>query len=78
MRSLNPWCTLYNWGVLHLIAEEGLSNADIAERLVITEKIVEKIVKGHVSNILSKLHLANRTQAAIYAWQEGVVGRRGQ
>ena len=28
---------------------------------------------GYVSNILSKLHLANRTQAAIYAWQEGVV-----
>jgi hypothetical protein len=30
--------------------------------------------KGHVSNILSKLHLADRTQAAVYAWREGVVG----
>ena len=32
-------------------------------------------VKGHVSNILSKLHLADRTQAAVYAWQEGIVKR---
>ena len=58
--------------VLRLIAE-GLSNADIAERLVISEKTV----KGYVSNILSKLHLADRTQAAVYAWREGVVGRGG-
>jgi NarL family two-component system response regulator LiaR len=33
----------------------------------------EKTVKGHVSNILSKLHLADRTQAAVYAWKEGIV-----
>jgi NarL family two-component system response regulator LiaR len=32
-------------------------------------------VKGHVSNILSKLHLVDRTQAAAYAWQEGIVHR---
>ncbi|MFN8484630.1 MAG: response regulator transcription factor [Anaerolineae bacterium] len=56
--------------ILRLIAE-GLSNAEIAERLVISEKTV----KGHVSNILSKLHVADRTQAAIYAWREGVVRR---
>jgi NarL family two-component system response regulator LiaR len=54
--------------VLRLIAE-GQSNAAIAERLVLSEKTV----KGHVSNILGKLHLANRTQAAVFAWREGVV-----
>ena len=54
--------------VLKLIAD-GLSNAEIAGKLVLSEKTV----KGHVSNILSKLHLADRTQAAVYAWREGVV-----
>jgi len=48
--------------VLLLIAE-GLSNRKIAERMVISEKTV----KSHVSSILSKLHLEDRTQAAIYA-----------
>lgn len=56
--------------VLKLIAQ-GLSNSDIAEQLVLSEHTV----KGHVSNILSKLHLADRTQAAVYAWQKGVVRR---
>ena len=56
--------------VLRLIAN-GLSNALIAEKLVISEKTV----KGHVSNILGKLHLADRTQAAVYAWREGIVRR---
>lgn len=54
--------------VLLLIAE-GLSNANIAERLVLSEKTV----KGHVSNVLGKLHLADRTQAAVYAWREGLI-----
>ena len=54
--------------VLRLIAD-GLSNAAIAERLVISERTV----KSHVNNILSKLHVADRTQAAIYAWREGIV-----
>jgi DNA-binding NarL/FixJ family response regulator len=36
----------------------------------------EKTVKGHVSNILSKLHMMDRTQAAVYAWQQGLVARR--
>ena len=58
--------------VLRLIAD-GLSNAKIAEQLVISEKTV----KGHVSNILGKLHLADRTQAAVYAWREGIVRRDG-
>lgn len=56
--------------VLRLIAE-GLSNSDIARRLVISEKTV----KSHVSNILSKLHLLDRTQAAVFAWREGFVSR---
>jgi NarL family two-component system response regulator LiaR len=46
----------------------GLSNQDIADRLVISERTV----RTHVSNILSKLHLANRTQAALYALKEGL------
>lgn len=56
--------------ILRLIAE-GLSNTEITQELVISENTV----KGHVSNILSKLHLANRTQAAVYAWREGLVRR---
>ena len=56
--------------VLKLIAK-GYSNDKIAEQLVISMGTV----KGHVSNILSKLHLVDRTQAAAYAWQEGIVRR---
>ncbi len=54
-------------GVLRLVAQ-GRSNRDIAEELVITEMTV----RTHVSNILSKLHLASRTQAALYALREGL------
>ena len=57
-------------GVLKLIAN-GLTNSQIAQKLVISENTV----KGHVSNILSKLHLADRTQVAVYAWQQGIVNR---
>jgi len=56
--------------VLKLIAK-GYSNEKIADQLVISIGTV----KGHVSNILSKLHLADRTQAAAYAWQAGIVRR---
>jgi NarL family two-component system response regulator LiaR len=56
--------------VLKLIAK-GYSNDKIAEQLVISVGTV----KGHISNILSKLHLVDRTQAAVYAWQKGVVHR---
>ncbi len=53
--------------VLILVAR-GLANQDIADRLVISERTV----RTHVSNLLSKLHLANRTQAALYALKEGL------
>jgi len=52
--------------VLDLIAD-GLNNRAIAEKLVISEKTV----KTHVSSILSKLHLEDRTKAAIYALRRG-------
>ena len=53
--------------VLRLIAA-GKSNREIAEEMVISEKTV----KTHVSNILGKLHLEDRTQAAIYALKHGL------
>jgi NarL family two-component system response regulator LiaR len=56
--------------VLKLIAK-GYTNKKIADQLVVTVGTV----KGHVSNILSKLHLADRTQAAVYAWKEGLIQR---
>ena len=56
--------------VLRLIAD-GMANSEIAARLYLSEKTV----KSHVGNILSKLHLADRTQAAVYAWRQGVVRR---
>jgi NarL family two-component system response regulator LiaR len=54
--------------VLRLIAD-GLSNAVIARRLVIGEGTV----KTHVNSILSKLHLTDRTQAAVLAWRHGAI-----
>jgi NarL family two-component system response regulator LiaR len=53
--------------VLKLVAL-GLPNQAIADRLVLSERTV----RTHVSNILSKLHLANRTQATLYAIREGL------
>lgn len=53
--------------VLSLIAQ-GKSNREIAIALSISEKTV----KTHVGNILSKLHLSDRTQAAIYAHKHGL------
>jgi NarL family two-component system response regulator LiaR len=53
--------------VLSLIAR-GLSNQEIANQLFLSEATV----RFHVSNILNKLHLANRTQAVLYALREGL------
>ena len=54
--------------VVRLVAQ-GRSNHDIAQELVISEKTV----KTHISNILSKLNLQDRTQLAIYAIKKGLV-----
>lgn len=51
-----------------IFVARGYTNQDIANALFISERTV----RTHVSNILSKLHLANRTQAALYALKEGL------
>ena len=53
--------------VLKLVAQ-GYSNQEISDKLSVSDRTVGK----HVSNILEKLHLANRTQAALYALREGL------
>jgi two-component system, NarL family, response regulator LiaR len=54
--------------VLSLVSR-GLANQEIADVLVISERTV----RTHIGNILNKLHLANRTQAALYALRKGWV-----
>lgn len=71
--QVNPFTELSEreFDVLRLIAA-GKSNAEIAETLVIGESTV----KTHIGNLLKKLHLDDRTQAAVYAWQQGIVRRQ--
>jgi NarL family two-component system response regulator LiaR len=58
--------------VLRLVAQ-GRENRDIALELVISEATV----RTHLSNLMSKLHLASRTQAALYALREGLASLEG-
>ena len=70
--DVNPFTELTDreMEVLQLVAQ-GLSNQEIAGKMSVTPKTV----RSHTSNILSKLHLQDRTQAAVYAWQQGIVRR---
>jgi len=49
---------------------EGLSNREISQKLYVTEHTVKK----HVSQILAKLNLSNRTDAIIFAYNKGLIG----
>ncbi|MBL8058863.1 MAG: response regulator transcription factor [Anaerolineales bacterium] len=72
--AVNPFTELSEreLEVLRLLAA-GKSNAEIAAALVISANTV----KTHISSLLGKLHLDDRTQAAVYAWKEGIVRRDG-
>jgi NarL family two-component system response regulator LiaR len=58
--------------ILRMVAE-GMSNQEIADTLVVSEATI----RTHVSHIMSKLHLASRTQAALYALREGLTTLNG-
>jgi two-component system, NarL family, response regulator LiaR len=59
--------------ILRLVAQ-GLTNQEIAEKLILSERTVG----NHIGSILGKLHLANRTQAALYALRAGLAPLKGE
>ncbi|MHA4867211.1 response regulator [Duganella sp. PWIR1] len=68
--EVNPFAPLSDreLDILRVLAE-GASNARLAE----TFSISVKTIKSHVSSILSKLHLADRTEAVAFAWRHGLM-----
>lgn len=70
--SMTETLTRREMETLRLIAR-GLSNQEIAAELVVHERTIAK----YVSSILNKLHLANRTQAALYAINQGLTASPG-
>ncbi|GGI13507.1 response regulator transcription factor [Gottfriedia solisilvae] len=70
-RELHDDLTAREQEVLHLMTE-GKSNQEIADTLFVSLKTV----KTHVSNILTKLEVVDRTQAVIYAFRHGIVEQK--
>jgi Bacterial regulatory proteins, luxR family len=59
--------------LLRAKSEYGTNEKDLSFVCSVALFISEKTAKSHVGNILNKLHLADRTQAAVYAWRRGLI-----
>lgn len=69
-RSLHDSLTEREREVLHCIAK-GMTNGEMTEHLHISSTTV----KSHVSSILGKLYISDRTKLAVYAWENGLIGK---